>query len=170
MTDAKKAAAEGKKRMSKKWRVFWIAAALLVAGAIFCLSAQPSVRSEDLSDAVAGVLRLKQKSKSVRVSNQDLFLGLTVRKLGHIVMYAALAFCICNAVTGIRGKIPLSAGISYAYAVLDEVHQNYSGRNGRWQDTLIDLVGIVIGIAAAVLLAFVREKIANRKTADGKTG
>ena len=149
--------------MKPKWRVFWIIASLLVMAIIFFFSSQASGKSEDLSDAFAGVLKLEQTDKKTRVSNQTLFLGLTLRKLAHIVLYAALSFCLCNAFTGVRGKIFWSAGIGYAYAVLDEIHQTFSKRQGRWQDTVIDLIGIAIGIIAVLLFRMIWKEAAKRK-------
>ena len=42
--------------------------------------------------------------------------------------------------------IPLTLGSGYLYAMLDEWHQQIIGRHGRWEDTLIDLIGVVIGM------------------------
>ncbi len=136
--------------MSKKWRIFWIVASILVMAVIFYFSSQATGTSEDLSDAVAGVLKIQKTSEYTRVSNQSLFLGLTLRKYAHIALYAALGFCVLNAFTNIRGKIFWAAGISYLYACLDEFHQTGAGRYGRWEDTLIDLIGIALGILTAL--------------------
>ncbi len=156
--------------MRTKWRIFWIIASLLVMTIIFFFSSQPSGKSENLSDPFAGILRLEQQEETTRVSNQGLFLGLTLRKLAHIVLFAALAFCLYQVFTDIRGKIAWSSGISYAYAALDEIHQSLSGRYGRWQDTLIDLIGIVIGIIAALLLTAVWIKYSKtKKRIDSET-
>ena len=138
--------------MTTRWRVFWSLAALLVMAIIFYFSSQSSGTSEDLSDAFAGILKMEQVKETTRVSNQGILFGLTLRKLAHIVLFAALGFCLCNAFTGVRGNLPWAAGLSYLYAVFDEVHQTLSGRFGRWQDTLIDLIGIAIGIIAHLLL------------------
>lgn len=149
--------------MRTKWRIFWIIASLLVMAIIFYFSSQASGKSEDLSDAFAGILKLEHTDKTTRVSNQALFLGLTLRKLAHIVLYAALGFCLCNTFSNIRGKSCWAVGIGYAYAVLDEIHQNFSKRQGKWEDTLIDLVGIAIGIAASILLTAILQKVTNTK-------
>ena len=145
--------------MKTKWRIFWIIASLLVMAIIFCFSSQSLGKSEDLSDAFAEMLQIEQNSENTRVSNQGLFLGLTLRKLAHIILFAALGFCLCNVFIDIKGKILWSAGISYVYAILDEIHQSYSNRHGRWQDTLIDLIGIAIGIIMAHLLVIIWKRI-----------
>ncbi|MBR3431157.1 MAG: VanZ family protein [Clostridia bacterium] len=146
-------------QMKTGWRVFWIIASVAVMTVIFIFSSQNSGKSEDLSDAFAEVLHMEQKEASTRVSNQRMFLGLTLRKLAHIILYTGLGFCLTNAFTGIRGKYLWVVGLSYLYAVADELHQTMTGRYGRWEDTLIDLLGIVIGIVAAVILAAVWRRI-----------
>ncbi len=153
-------------QMKSGWRVFWIIASIIVMAVIFIFSSQNSGKSEDLSDAVAGALRMKQKEVATRVSNQKVFLGLTLRKLAHIILFAGLGFCLTNAFAGIRGKFFWVIGLGYLYAVADELHQTLSGRYGRWEDTLIDLLGIIIGIAAAMILTAIWRRIQR----NGQTG
>ena len=139
-------------KVGTRLRIFWIIAAIMVAAVIFYFSSQASGKSEDLSDAFAGFLKIEQKHETMRVSNQGIFLGLTLRKLAHIFLFAALGFCLYNAYLGIcfKYRFPLAMGSGYLYGVLDEIHQSMSGRYGRWQDTLIDLAGVVIGICVAI--------------------
>jgi len=151
--------------MSRNWRIFWVVITLLVMVTIFWFSSQGSKQSKNLSDSVARSLKVKQKTKKVRVSNQELFLGLSLRKLAHILLYAVLGFSACNAFTAVKGRIFFAGGISYAYAVFDEFHQTFSKRHGRWQDTLLDLIGIALGILIALLLTRLRQKIRERRTA-----
>lgn len=146
-------------RMNIKFRVFWIIASILIMGIIFYFSSQGSGQSEDLSDAVAEVLHMEQKEETTRVSNQGLFFGLTLRKLAHIVLFAGLGFCLFFALTGVKGRIIWAAFAAYAYGAFDELHQTWSGRYGRWQDTLIDLLGIVLGIIAALIIIKIWQKM-----------
>lgn len=150
-------------QMKTGWRVFWIIASIAVMAVIFFFSSQNSGKSENLSDAVAGVLRMEQKEAFTRVSNQKLFLGLTLRKLAHIILFAGLGFCLANAFTGVRGRLFWAAGFGYLYAVADELHQTLSGRYGRWEDTLIDLAGIVMGIFAATVFTALWMKVREKK-------
>ncbi len=145
--------------MKIKFRVFWIIASVLIMGIIFYFSSQGSRQSEDLSDAVAEVFHMEQKEETTRVSNQGLFLGLTLRKLAHIVLFAGLGFSLFFAFTGIKDKIIWAAFIAYAYGIFDELHQTWSGRYGRWQDTFIDLIGIVLGIIAGLIITKIWQKI-----------
>ena len=150
-------------QMKTGWRVFWIIASIAVMAVIFIFSSQNSGKSENLSDAVAGVLRMEQKEASTRVSNQKLFLGLTLRKLAHIILFAGLGFCLANVFIGVRGRLFWAAGLGYLYAAADELHQTLTGRYGRWEDTLIDLAGIIMGIIAAIILTAVWMKVQEKK-------
>ena len=150
-------------QMKTGWRIFWIVVSVAVMAVIFIFSSQNSGKSENLSDAVAGVLRMEQKEASTRISNQKLFFGLTLRKLAHIILFASLGFCLVNAFTGVRGRLFWVAGLGYFYAAADELHQTLTGRYGRWEDTLIDMAGIIIGIVAAMILAALWMKIQEKR-------
>jgi len=61
----------------------------------------------------------------------------------HLLEYAALAILLFFAFL----KYKQTLVIAYLYALSDEIHQTFvSGRSGRLRDTLIDLVGIIIGL------------------------
>jgi VanZ family protein len=61
----------------------------------------------------------------------------------HILEYATLAVLIFFAL--LKEKQALI--FAYLYALSDEIHQTFiSGRSGRFKDTLIDLLGIIIGL------------------------
>ncbi len=65
-----------------------------------------------------------------------------ILKTFHLVEYAVLFFLINFAVN----KKTTSILISYLYAVSDEFHQSFTpGRMPKFTDTLIDLLGILIG-------------------------
>ena len=137
-------------------RAFWIAMSLLVMAVIFLLSSQRSELSETMSDHVAGILNIQaEDSTGVRASNRPLILGLTLRKLAHVALYAALGFCLLHAWQGVRGRIPAAIACSVFYSIVDEIHQHFSGRYGRWEDILIDLAGTLAGIGAALLIGWV---------------
>ena len=66
-----------------------------------------------------------------------------ILKSFHLIEYAFLAILISFAVY----KKKTIVFISYLYALSDEIHQYLiPGRTGRFRDTLIDLIGILIGI------------------------
>lgn len=144
---------------STKQRIFWIIIAVMLAAVIFTFSSQNTEQSEGLSDSVAEILQMEQAEQYTRVSNQEIIFGLTLRKLAHIFLYALLGFSLYFAFDGIRARFPLAVGTAFCYGILDEFHQTMSGRIGRWQDTLIDLGGILIGAGLAVLILFLQKKI-----------
>ena len=66
-----------------------------------------------------------------------------ILKTFHLIEYGLL-FCLLF--FALRKKTS-SAVVTYLYALSDELHQTFvPGREGKFVDTLIDLVGIVIGI------------------------
>ena len=133
-------------------RILWAIAAVLVMAVIFAFSSQASFASEEASDALAELMNMEQQDLQTRVSNQSILFGLTLRKLAHIFLYAALGFCLYQALADVKRRLIIAVGAAYFYGVLDEIHQSLAGRYGRWQDTLIDLIGIALGLAAALLL------------------
>ena len=145
---------------STKQRIFWIIIALVIAATIFALSSQNTKKSEDLSDSVAEIiLHMEQAEQYTLVSNQDIIWGLTLRKLVHVFLYALLGFSLYFVFQGIRARFPFAVGTAFCYGILDEIHQSMSGRIGRWQDTLIDLCGVLIGVGLAILVFFLLKKI-----------
>lgn len=72
-----------------------------------------------------------------------------ILKSFHLIEYAFLALLLFFAFLKYRYTI-ISA---YLYALSDELHQSFiSGREARFRDTLIDLLGIFIGIMLIKLL------------------
>ena len=133
-------------------RVFWIILTLLVMAAIFFFSSQSSGASQKLSDSLADTLHI-ENAGSYKAANRPLFLGLSLRKMAHIFLYFLLGICMTGSMKGLKARVPLSVGACYLYAVLDELHQLYSSRDGRWDDTLIDLIGILLGVALFLAVA-----------------
>lgn len=79
-----------------------------------------------------------------------------ILKSFHLIEYAILAILISFAVF----KTKLVILISYLYAISDEVHQAFvPGRTSRFRDTLIDLIGILIGI---FLFSKIQKKISKK--------
>ena len=71
-----------------------------------------------------------------------------IRKLAHIFEYFILYILFCNYIKEYKNKnyILFSIILSIIYSFTDELHQLFiSGRAGRPQDILIDLIGILLG-------------------------
>jgi VanZ family protein len=74
---------------------------------------------------------------------------LVLRKVAHTAEYAILGALIYRASRSAGGSVVLAS----AYAVTDEFHQAFvRGRHGSPVDWLIDVVGVVVGVALAVRL------------------
>lgn len=94
-------------------------------------------------------------SRSTLPGPDDPFWNILLKKVGHFVVYGALAWLYARALH--RGapwtskKVWLAWGMAVLYAVSDEVHQGFvPGRNPRVTDVLIDAAG------AATLLLLAR--------------
>jgi VanZ family protein len=75
---------------------------------------------------------------------------LLLRKLAHFVEFGILGALLLRALRDVPAAVLLGA----AYAATDEVHQLFvSGRQGSPLDWLIDVAGILAGVALALRLA-----------------
>ena len=81
-----------------------------------------------------------RSTTGIGTNETDRFL---ILKSFHLIEYAILTILFLLAIS----KKKYVIFIAYLYAVSDEIHQSFiSGRTGRFRDTLIDLIGILIGI------------------------
>lgn len=61
----------------------------------------------------------------------------------HLIEYGVLAILWFHALS----STTITILFSYLYAISDEIHQSYTpGRGPKFTDTLIDLLGIIIGL------------------------
>jgi VanZ family protein len=104
---------------------------LLVMGAIFFLSAQPSGGDHGVID-------------------------LLLRKLGHVTEYTVLTLCWWRALRGLgmardnRSAVALAVAIALAFSASDEFHQTFvDGRHGTPVDVLIDAIGMTLAAVYA---------------------
>ncbi len=75
-----------------------------------------------------------------------------ILKTFHLIEYAVLF--VCFKIAGLSSNKSLI--FSYIYAITDEIHQSFvPGRSALFRDTLIDLVGIILGY---LILYFYRYK------------
>lgn len=66
-----------------------------------------------------------------------------ILKSFHLIEYTFLAFLLSFAILKKKWVVI----IAYLYAISDEFHQSFTpGRTSRFRDTLIDLIGIFIGV------------------------
>ncbi len=127
-------------------RVVSLTLLIAVMVTIFCLSAQDSTDSAEVSGSLVSWL--------YELLQIDLPDG-TVRTIAHGCEFAALGFLMLNALRSFRNdfKTVLSVIISFIYAVTDEIHQLFvPGRAFQFIDLAVDLTGIILGTFVFILL------------------
>lgn len=77
------------------------------------------------------------------------FWDLVFRKLAHFSEYFVLTYFLIKALLGHRIKkktvLLVALLLAFSYAISDEYHQTFTlGRSGRFEDVLIDSVGILL--------------------------
>jgi VanZ family protein len=81
-----------------------------------------------------------RQTTGIGTNTTDRFL---ILKSFHLIEYAFLAILLSFAIY----KKKFVFLIAYLYAISDEIHQSFvPGRTSRFRDTLIDLIGILIGV------------------------
>lgn len=138
------------------------AASIAVMAAIYSFSAQPAVKSNDLSKGITKTIVDKnpqtkdlpenEKEKVVRDYNS------IIRKYAHFTLFLLLGLFVTAAMSLRFNKMAflniwlISLGFCLAYAVLDEVHQLFvEGRGAQITDVLIDFCGSLLGSSAVII-------------------
>jgi VanZ family protein len=109
--------------------------------------------------AVAGLIFLGSAQSDARLS-PDVTTDWVLRKIGHLAVYALLAFLTANALRafGVPHAAALAILLGALYAVTDEFHQSLvPGRSSLAGDVMIDIAGLLIGLGAWRLLLRRRE-------------
>jgi len=131
---------------------------------IFLFSQQSGEISHAISDWCGDVLNYIFGGKlEYPDSSEPLFLGLSLRKFAHLVLYALLGAMMYRAVSGVywqgrRVAWLLTLLVCFLYACVDEFHQFFvPGRAFHLRDIGIDMIGSVVGMMV-VRGMFKREK------------
>lgn len=141
--------------------VLW-AASIAVMAAIYSFSAQPGVKSNDLSKGITKTIVDKnpqtkdlpenEKEKVVRDYNS------IIRKYAHFTLFLLLGLFVTSAARLSFSKTPflniwlISLGFCLIYAMLDEMHQIFvEGRGAQITDVLIDFCGSFLGSSAVII-------------------
>ena len=129
---------------------------MVLAVLIFIMSSQPAEESGWFSDSVAEHLGIEQVNEWTPASNQSIIFGLNLRKIAHILLFAGMSLCAFLSQDFRKrtcDRVLIAILVTYAYACFDEFHQTHvPGREGSFHDTLIDLIGILLGIGIILLL------------------
>ncbi len=124
---------------------------------IFIMSHQPaedsSALSLDILDHILGIFRGWMPRVDIDTMNHYL------RKATHFFIYMVLGFWVYIALlkSG-RSRIGRKTVVICAvYAISDELHQLLiPGRSGQVSDVLLDISGVMIGLAAITVIARIR--------------
>ena len=150
----------------------WLGASLLCMAAIFFFSAQSAEVSSGYSGALTRGIFLNVLGRLGVEATVPLLekLEVFVRKSAHVLIFLALGFCSANAAGQAmvdKWKIFLIPMCWCAfYAATDEFHQLFvPGRACMWQDWLIDIVGALIGVSAAMGLMGARRALKEKRHA-----
>ncbi len=87
-----------------------------------------------------------------------------IRKLAHFSIYAYVGVLMMSFVSTYQLPLWKRSTISVAtgllYAISDEYHQSFvPGRSAQWQDVLIDLTGVIVGIITVLICISIYKKI-----------
>lgn len=151
------------KRRNVKRRLLWIAVFswMIVILAFSSDSGQASnKKSAEVLRRVEPTLVQVENTAKVSVVNEDK-LNLYIRKNAHVFNYFVLAI-LCYLVLkhlGLKGKRAYITAycLATAFSMMDEFYQTFvPGRTGKFQDVMIDNIGVVLGIC--LVYAFLKFK------------
>lgn len=88
-----------------------------------------------------------------------------VRTLAHFSEFACLSFFMNNLFVSKKEKLcpVIACTLSFIYAITDEIHQIFvPGRACQFQDMMVDLAGIISGMAVyAIIYIIIKKAIKN---------
>lgn len=139
---------------------------------IYVMSAQDGDASGITSEIIAGQLGIVSKNPLYSPSAQPIVAGLSIRKLAHVGLFGILGFfgymtimkCQAQRIKslGYWRKVSITVLFCYWYGCMDEVHQSFViGRNGRFSDTLIDLIGVGVVLFIMIMIHYMRHEKMN---------
>lgn len=164
-------------KRSKRFRWLLTAATLLMMAVIFLFSCQNGEESDKTSGFIAIRLLYIVFPEADMLSGEAWETAYTsmqfmVRKLAHLTEYALLGLLLrltaaCWFPEKRTGAAAFSVGVCYAGT--DELHQLLTARRtGMWQDVVLDAVGVLTGLIAALAILYAEEH-KKRITHDGST-
>ena len=115
--------------------------------------------------AWAGLIFVSSAQPSITFAPEP-WLDFVVRKSGHMGVFGILALLLWRALTSTatwRWPWAWALGLTVAYAIIDEVHQGFAGREATLRDVGFDAAGAVIAVAVLVIVRAVRLRRARRR-------
>ncbi|MBR4343074.1 MAG: VanZ family protein [Lachnospiraceae bacterium] len=151
---------------SRLLKVLYVTTAvtLLLIWGQSCISKSESTVSSDI--VVEMIKPIDELEQGYRSENGWTYVELStvVRKLAHVVEYAALSFqLMCILLLKKKGSIKVSFNCLFGIvlvALTDETIQLFSDRGSEIRDVWIDMAGAVLGVAVAHAIGYlVRRKL-----------
>lgn len=127
-----------------------------------------SSTSKSVSEFIINIIDIKHTYTDSEKEKVIQTLEPYVRKLAHFAIYAiggiAIINCVIQFTQSEKTTIVTSSLMGIIYAISDELHQLLvSGRSGKVQDVIIDLLGISTGIMLYLLIREFYKKIVSSK-------
>ncbi len=91
--------------------------------------------------------------------------------MAHFSEFACLSFFVNNLFVAKKEKLypVIACALSFIYAVTDEIHQIFvPGRACQFQDMMVDLAGIISGMAVYVVIYALVKKVATLRIENWK--
>ena len=147
--------------MKHRIKIFlYILLSLLLMVMIFCFSSQDAEQSRNLSDGLSAKL-MEFLTQISPLAVRFLRNGENIRTLAHLIEYTCLGASymlllhelFMSRSASLKLCCIFAVGAGLAYALSDEVHQIFvPGRAFQISDIAVDLIGCIIGSAAAALI------------------
>lgn len=159
----------------KKWMQLWLPV-LLWVGMIFYFSSQPYEKQdmrptfaqyvdEQAVERYFSWVGFRYAGHEVSIDHLGVpgFLEFFLRKAAHFFVYFVLAILLHRALSHYsmrKGQaVMLALFLTAAYAGFDEVHQSFTkNRTPLWQDSALDTVGGLFGLAVRLLFMRLKRK------------
>ena len=146
----------------KRW--LWYVAFLLIVFVLCWQNSYDSIRVTNTTlDAIQKISHVL--GKDLEYSTK---LYYTIRKIGHGLVFAGLAFtghlAISGSANNLKAAIISSLVMSLLIASVAEISQAYTfDRQASFTDAIINISGSLVGILVGMLFEFIRVELAKRK-------
>ncbi len=135
---------------------------------IFCFSQENMEKSAQTSSSVTEeILEIVLPKEEVTPQKVAEFHP-TMRTIAHFGIFMLLGFCLANAFRATLKIKPIFNYIlaiiaSILYAIIDEIHQKFTGRAPEVKDVLIDSLGAMIGAMLFVAIFYLLKRLLKNK-------
>lgn len=135
---------------------------------IFCFSQEnmekSSQTSTGITEEILDIVLPKEEITPQKVAE----FHPTMRTMAHFGIFMLLGFCLANAfIISFKINFLLNYTLAFAssiiYAILDEIHQKFTGRAPEIKDVIVDSLGALIGIFIFMGFLLLYKKLSKKK-------